>query len=136
MLVRDPAVASVLERDEVLNRRKPGAEPVDRRQTFSGHAHDLRSAVRDDVLEIVGGEPVVDRHQDGPNLRNRIERLELGMDVRRDVRHTVARRYAQALQHRRPAVAAVEELLVGEPHVAVDHGLPRAEQPASAASEL
>ncbi len=136
VLVRDPAVANVLERDEVLNRRKLGADSVDRCQTFGGHAHDLRAAVRDDVREIVGGEPVVDRHQDGPNLRHRIEGLELRVDVRRDVRHTVARRHAQALQHRRPAVAAIEELLVGEPQVAVDDGLPRAEQPASAASEL
>ena len=43
---------------------------------------------------------------------------------------------AERLQGARPAVAAVEELLVGEPQVAVDDGLAGTVQAAGAAGEL
>ena len=39
----------------------------------------------DDVGEVVGGEPVVDRHEHRADLRHGVERLELRVRVRRDV---------------------------------------------------
>ena len=81
-------------------------------------------------------EPVVDRHQHRADLRHGVERLELRVRVRRDVRHPVAWLHAEPLQRRRPAVAAIEELRVGQPQVAIDHRLASGVQPARAASEL
>jgi hypothetical protein len=53
--------------------------------------------VLDEVLELFRGEPEIDRHEHGANLRHRVERGELLMRVRRDVSHTVARLYIHHL---------------------------------------
>jgi hypothetical protein len=45
------------------------------------------------------------------------------MDVGRDVGHAIARGDALPLECCRPPVATLEELLVGQPQVAVDDGL-------------
>ena len=86
-------------------------------------ADDFRAAVVDDVVEIVGDQAIVDRHQHRADLRHGVVRFQLRVRVRRDVGDAVALPHAQRLQRRRPAVAAIEELLIGEPQFAVDDGL-------------
>ncbi len=99
-------------------------------------AHDARAAVVDDVGEVVGVEPVVDRDEHGTELRDRIERFELRVGVRCDVGDPVALADPKPLQRRRPFVGACSELLVGQPQVAVDHGFAVGVEVASAAHEV
>ncbi len=100
------------------------------------NADDAGAAVVDDVGEVVGGEAVVDGDEDRAELRNRVEGFELGMGVGRDVGDAVAFAHAHALQRRGPAVAAVEELFVGEAQIAVDDGLAASVEFAGAAHEI
>ena len=121
LLVCEPALARPLERDEVHDARDLVADPVDHLEIVGVRAHHAAAAVRDDVCEVLGGEPVVDRHQHRAELRYGVERLELRVGVGRDVRDAIALLDAELLGHRRrPAIAAVAELLVGQPQVAVD----------------
>ena len=53
-------------------------------------ADDLRAAVRDQEAEVAGNQAVVDRHQHRADLRDGVERLELGVRVWRDIGHPVA----------------------------------------------
>lgn len=97
---------------------------------------DARAGVVDDVGEIVGDEPVIDRDEDGADLRDRVEGLELRMRVGRDVRDAVAGGDAQLLQRRRPFVAALEELRVRQTERAVDDRLALGVQAACATRKL
>ena len=135
-LVVQPAGTRALERDEVPHAGHLVADRVDRVQVVAVHAEHRGTRVVDHVDEVFRGEPVVHRHEHGAELRHRVERLELRVRVRRDRGDPVALADAERLQGARPAVAAVEELLVGEPEVAVDDGLARAVQAAGAAGEL
>ena len=78
-------------------------------------ANDPRAAVVDDICEVFGGQPVVDRHQHRADLRHGVERFELSVRVRRDIGHPVAGRDIQLLQGVRPAVATIKELRIAEP---------------------
>ena len=89
------------------------ANRIDRGDVIGAGAHHLRAAVLNQVAEIVGDQPEVDRHEHGADLRNRVERLELRVRVGRDVGDAIALLDAEALQRRRPAIAAIEELAVG-----------------------
>ena len=135
-LVVQPAGTRALERDEVPHAGHLVADRVDRVQVVAVHAEHRGTRVVDHVDEVFRGEPVVHRHEHRAELRHRVERLELRVRVRRDRGDPVALADAERLQGARPAVAAVEELLVGEPEVAVDDGLARAVQAAGAAGEL
>ena len=95
------------------------ANAIDRVKVGRVCADDGRSRVSDDVREFVRAQPVVDRHQHRPELRNRIKGLEPGVRVGRDVGHAIAGRNAEPAQRGRPPVAPLEELPVGEPQVAV-----------------
>src|SRR5205823_2617714 len=75
-------------------------------------------------------------HQDCADLGDGVERLQLLMHVRRDVSDPVARLDTQPLQGRRPAVAAIEKLLVGESQVTLDDGVTPRIEPASSPHEL
>ena len=100
-------------------------------------ADDAGAAVLDDVSEILGGEPVVDRDQHRSQLRYRIKRLQLRMGVGGDVGDTVAAAHGHVpLQDRRPAVAAIKELLVGQPQIAIHDRLPVAIEHARPPREL
>jgi hypothetical protein len=99
-------------------------------------ADDRRAAVRDDVREVVSGQPVVDGDEDRSDLRHSVERLELGMRVRRDVSDAVAGLHAQLLKGERPSIAAIEELPVREALRSIDHGLAVRKEYPSAAHEL
>ena len=58
------------------------------------------AAVVDQVLELLGGQPEVDRHQHRADLRHGVERLELRVGVGRDVGDAVALDDAEGLQRR------------------------------------
>ena len=122
LLIGQPSFDShaAFERDEMRHRGKVGADTIDRLQIVTVRAHDGRAGVIDDVAEIVRREPIVDRHDDGADLRHAVERFEHRMGVRRDIRDARAGVDVELLQHSGPAVAAIEELLVGETQRAVN----------------
>ncbi len=82
-------------------------------------AHHARPAVVDHVCEVRRGQPVIDRHEDCTDLRNRVKRLQLRMGIRRDISHAVVLLHPQALERRRPAIAPVEEGAVCPPLFAI-----------------
>ncbi len=90
----------------------------------------------DDVLEVVRQQAVVDRHQHRADLRHRVVGFQVRVRVGGDVGDPVAVSDAERLQRRRPAVAPLEELAVGEPHLAVDDGLAVGVQPARTPGEF
>ena len=53
------------------------ADAVDGGEIVLVGTDDTRSGVIDHVGEVVGGEPVVEGDEHGPNLRHGVERLEL-----------------------------------------------------------
>ncbi len=73
---------------------------IDRRDVIGAGAHHLRAAVLNQVAEVVGDQPEVDRHEHGADLRNGVERLELRVRVGRDVGDAIALLDAEALQRR------------------------------------
>ncbi len=99
-------------------------------------AHHTRTAVLDQIGEIIRSEAVVDRHEHGADLGRGVEGLEHRVRVRRDDRDAIAGAHAHGLQRRRPAIAALEELCIGQPQRPVDHGLPMRIQLARAAREI
>ena len=135
-LVVDPAVSLALKCDEMLHRLQLRTDTVHRGQVVAVRANNLRPRVVDDICEVIGRQTVIDRDQDRTQLRNGVERLELGQDVGGDVGHPVAGADAQPLQGGRPAVTAVEELRVGQPAIAVDNRLAIRVHPAGPAHEL
>src|ERR687888_1202339 len=122
--------------EEVLDARQLPADRVDGGEVVLVHADDGRTRVRDDVGEIVRREAIVDWYERRADLRHGVERFELRVRVRRDVRHTVAGADAEPLQRRRPPVAALEELGIGQPQIAVDERLAVRIQRARPAREL
>ena len=131
-----PAVLAAVERDEVPDVRQLVADAVHRVQVLPGGADHGGTGVVDDVAEIVGAQPVVDRHQHRAELRYRVERGQLGHGVRGDGGDPVTGLHAEPVQHRGPPVAQAEELLVGQLPVAVDDPDPAAVQAAGPAGEL
>src|SRR5206468_5435443 len=89
-LVLQPLGASTLERDEVPDARQLRADAINGLEIILVRADDARAAMVDDVGEIVGRQAEVDRHEHGPDLRNRVERLQLRVRVGRDVDDPVA----------------------------------------------
>src|SRR5699024_7469389 len=111
-------------------------DPVDDVELVGVHAQHLGAGVVDDVDEVVGGQPEVHRDQDRAELRHGVEGLQLRVCVGGDVGDTVALHDAHGLQGRGPAVTAVEELLVGQTKIPIDHRFPSWVQTAGTASEL
>src|SRR6266852_3766393 len=112
------------------------ANAIDAVEVILGCADHGCPRVLDDIGEVIGGQPVVDRHQHRADLGHGVKRLELLVDVRGDVCDSVALANAHPLERGGPAVAAVEELLVGKPEVAVDDRLTLWMQASSPAYEL
>jgi hypothetical protein len=88
------------------------------------------------VDEIIRRQPVIDRHDDRPELRYGVELLELLMRVGCDCRNPVAFGDAQLRERGAPAVTPLAELGIREANIAVDHGLAPAMQFACAAREF
>ena len=135
-LVVEPPVASPFERHAMDDVRTRLPHAVDRLEIVGVRTDDLRAAVPDDVGDLVRGQAEVDGDEDGADLRNRVERLELRVRIRRDVGHAVALRDAEPLEGGGPPVAAREELGVREPRRPVNHRLSIGVQRAGPAQEL
>ena len=99
-------------------------------------AKHARAAVVDDIGEIVGGQTIVDGNEHGADLRHGIERLELRMGIGRDIGDAVAGLDPHLLQRGGPAIAAVKELRVGQPEIAVDDSFPVGIEPARASRKF
>ena len=112
------------------------SDAIHRRHIVGMDTQRLGARVVADVHEVFSGQTEVDRDEDRANLRHPVERLELLVGVRGDVCHAVAGRDAHRLQRRRPAVAPVEELLIGQPQVTVDDALAVSVKLACPAREL
>ena len=134
-VIQPPGFAA-FQRDEVLDVRHLPPDAIHRLEIIRVRAHHARAAVVDDVGEVVGGQAVVDRHDDRADLRHGIEGFELRVRVRRDVGHAIALAHAEPLQRRRPAVTALEELLVGQPQRAIHDRLAVGVELARAAREF
>ncbi len=135
-LVVEPSGACARQRDEMFDAPNSVANAVHAVEVLLRGADDRRPRMVNDVGEVVGRQPVVDRHEHGANLGHGIEGLELLVDIRRDVCYPVTLANAHPLERGGPAVAAVEELLVGEPEVAVDDRLALRMQSSSPPHEL
>ena len=135
-LVIEPPLSRAVERDKMPDARQVGADRVDGVLIIGMRADDGRAAVGDQVAEIVRDQPIVERHQHGANLRDGIERLELRVRIRRDVGDPIPGLDAGLLQPRRPSIAPLAELGVGERVRAVEDGRAIAIQPAAATEEL
>src|ERR1041385_6482380 len=99
-------------------------------------ADDLRAAVINQISEVVRGQTIIDRHQHGANLRHCIKRFELRVSIRRDVSHAISLPNAEFQQTRRPAITAMQKLLVRESELAIDDGFAPAVELARAASKV
>src|SRR4051812_10643821 len=85
------------------------------------HTDHVGATMVENVGKVVGDQPVVDRHEHGADLRHSIKRFEMAMGVRSNIDHTVAWLDAQCLQCRRPTVATLEKLPVGESQFSIDN---------------
>ena len=114
----------------------PRSYALDQFQVVGVHAQHFRAAVRRHVDEIIGRQPVIDRHDDRSKLRYRIELLEMLMRVGCDCRDPVAFADPQLRERGAPTVTPLAELGVREVNIAVDHSLAPAMQLACAAREF
>ena len=90
-----------------------GSNAVDGIQVFGGRADDRCAAVIEEVLELLGRQAVVERHQHGADLRHGVERFQLRVGVGRNVGDAIARFDSERLQRGGPAIHPREELAVG-----------------------
>ena len=134
--VIDPAVTRAFQRHEVFDASQSVANAVDGLDVVSVSAYDLRPAVVDDVLEVIWEQPIVDRHQYRADLRNRVICLQVGVRVRGDVGDSIALSDSEGLERRRPAVAAFQELCVGQPQISIDDRFALAVEPSCTPGEL
>ena len=135
-LVVDPALGRPFQRNEVLDTLQLAANALDGLDVVAVRADDLRAAMVDDVVEIVGQQAIVDRHQHRADLRHGVVGFEMRVRIGGDVGDAIALPDAHRLQGRRPAVAALEELRVGQSQVAIDDGLAVGIEPTGASREF
>jgi len=80
------------------------------------------------VNEVLGRQTIVDRHNDRPELRYRVELLQMLMRVGRNRRDPVTLAHAPISRVRCSIVASLAKLGVSKPQLAVDHGFALAMQ--------
>ena len=110
--VIQPVETPAIECHEVPHAGEILPDPIDGLEVIRRGAHHRRTAVLNQVAEVIGHQTEIDRHEDSAQLRHRIKRRQLRVRVRRDVRHSIALRDAHALQCGRPAIAAIEEVSI------------------------
>ena len=99
-------------------------------------ANHFRTAMGGHVHEVIRGQSIVHRHDDGAALRNGVELFEMLMCVRRDGRDAITLSDAQRREPCRPAVAALAKLRIRQPTLAVDDREAAAVELAGAAQEV
>jgi tricorn protease len=75
LVVDPPLMAAAVQRDEVTDAGQVAADGVDHVQVAGASADHAGAGVVQDEAVVVGGQPVVDRHQDRAERRHRVERL-------------------------------------------------------------
>ena len=113
-----------------------GTHRLDRADVVRVCADHHRLAVADHVAEISRAQAVIQRHEDRAELRHGVELLEHRMRIGRDDDHPVTGAHAEALQRRRPAIAALEELRIRQAQRAINDGFALRVQQPRAAREL
>src|SRR5205823_15013595 len=111
LVIQPPWLASA-ERDEsgyVWDFRSNTIDPF---KVIDVRTDDARAAVLNQIRKIVGGQPVVQRDQNGACLRHDVKRFQLRMGIGGDVSDAVGLFHTERLQRRRPRIASVEKLLV------------------------
>ena len=81
---------AAFERDEVARRPACDRGRSITIQVIGVHTQHLAAAVIHEVHEIIRVEPIVHRHDDCADLRNRVELLKMLMRVRRDGADSIA----------------------------------------------
>ena len=122
-LVVVPTFLAAFESHKQFYSRKFASNAIDGIQIIAVSAHHACATVIDDVGKIGRRQPEVDRHDDGADLRHGVVALQMAMCVGGNVGHPVARLNAKGLQGGRPAIAALEELGIGEAQITVNNGL-------------
>ena len=116
--------------------RHARANAVDGVQIVGVNAQHRGAAMPGHVNEILGRQAIIDRHDHRPELRYRVELLQMLMRVGRNRRDAIALAHTQFRERGAPLVASLAELGVRKPQFTVDHGLAPAVQFACAAREL
>ena len=134
--VVDPAGLAAAEGDEVLHAGHLIADLVHGIEVVGMHAHDAGTTMVEDVGEIVSRKAEIDRHDDGPDLWHGVIGFKVRVRVWSDAGDAVTGFDGEFLQRRRPSVAPVEKLAVGEAVFAIYHGLAVSVKPAGTAGEI
>ena len=122
-LVIQPAGLASFERDKGGHIGQLRANALDRLKVIGVHADNPGAAVVDQIGKIIRDQAVIERDEDGADLRHGVERFQLGMSVGRDVSDAVALLHTKRLQSRRPTIATVEKFLVVQPPIAIHDGI-------------
>ena len=86
------------------------------------HYYDLRTAVIQDVVEVIGHESEVERHQDRTQQRRAEERFEDSVTVLREDCDAGALLDAERSHRVRPAVHPFAELAISQTQIATNNG--------------
>src|SRR5205085_7773318 len=111
-LVLQPPWLASAERDESGYVRDFRSNAIDPFKVIYVRTDDTRATVLNQIRKIVGGQPIVQRDQNGADLRHGVKRFQLRMGIGGDVSDAVAFFHTERLQRRRPRVAPIEKLLV------------------------
>jgi hypothetical protein len=122
--VVDPAGARTFQRHEVFDAGQPIPNTVDGFKVIRVSTYDLRVEVIDDVLEIFREEPIIYRNQYRADLRDCVVSLQMRVCIRGDAGDPIALSHAEGLQRRPPAIAAIQELSVGQAQISVGDRFP------------
>ena len=96
--IRQRIYVAIADDDEGLHRRELRRDRREEKDQRSVDEDDAVLCVIDDVGDLLGEEPQVERVQDRAHSRNGEVRLLVRLVVPREGRHTVARTYAQSSQ--------------------------------------
>ncbi len=120
VLVRGDAVEAALHDHEPRLVGKLRDQSLDQRLEVLVEEHDLRTGMAEDVGDLLGREPDVDRVQDRAGLEHAVVGLEQLVGVVGDEADSVARLDTQFDQRVRQAMGSLAELAVREATVTVD----------------
>src|ERR1700736_1871420 len=92
--------------------------------------------MRSHINEIVGREPIIDRHNNRAELRYRVELFEMLMRIGCDRGNPIPLAHAETSEGGAPSITSVPELGIRETQIPIDPGFAPAVQLARAAREF
>src|SRR5258705_5691982 len=84
-------------------------------------AHNRGATMINEIRKVVRSKAVIERNQNGANLRNAIEGFEHGVSIGRNVSNAIPFCNAKCEQSRRPSDTAFEELLITQPQFTINN---------------